>query len=59
MTLLLLNAGCVSVSTVAICDGTLEARDKHNSALLKDGGPASISTGATLLRKMDEACQDA
>jgi len=58
MTLTLLSAGCANVETSAICDGTREARDDHTVALLKDGGPESMRTGASLISKLDAACQD-
>lgn len=54
----LLAAGCVSVaSKPAICDGTAAARTKHAAALAKDGGDASIVTGAKLIMMLDAACK--
>lgn len=58
MILMLLSAGCASVETSAICDGTRDARDAHTVALLNDGGPESMRTGASLISKLDAACQD-
>jgi hypothetical protein len=50
--------GCVSVaSKPAICDGTASARTKHAAALAKDGGDASIVTGAKLIMMLDAACK--
>lgn len=57
-TLLLLTAGCASVSESAICDGTLGARDAHTVALIADGGARSKITGARLLGLLDAGCKD-
>ena len=52
-------SGCANVaSNSAICDGTLSDRAAHAAALAEDGGDQSIRTGATLIRKLDAACQD-
>jgi hypothetical protein len=34
-----------------------DARTAHAAALAKDGGDASVVTGARLIRLMDAACQ--
>lgn len=55
----MLATGCASVSSVAICEGTLSLRDAHTVALLEDGGPQSQETGARLLDTLDAGCADA
>jgi hypothetical protein len=52
----LLASGCVTASPVAVCDGTVEARDALADALLVDGGNQSVVAGARLLSVMDAAC---
>ena len=49
---------CMSVNQSAVCDGSLSLRDKHTAALLEDGGPLSIKTGAALLSVLDAGCGD-
>jgi hypothetical protein len=57
MTLLSCVSGCVSaVNSNAICDGTSSARTKHAAALARDGGDASVVTGANLIMMIDAAC---
>ena len=51
-------AGCMSVQTAAICDGTLASRDVLNQALLEDGGPKSKVAGAILIQQLDFGCED-
>ena len=51
--------GCaIAVSEPAICDGTALVRTEHAAALAKDGGDASVVTGAKLIRMLDAACKD-
>ena len=62
LTLMMLTvpiAGCVTVQSAAICDGTLEARDMLNEALLDDAGPRSQVAGSILIQQLDRGCQDA
>lgn len=40
----------------AICDGTAKARDEHVDALLADGGPRSLETGAYFIKLIDTGC---
>ena len=40
----------------AICAGLQTSARRHAGALLDDGGPASVRTGADLLRGLDAAC---
>ena len=49
---------CMSVNQSAVCDGSLALRDKHTAALIEDGGPMSIKTGAALLSVLDAGCGD-
>lgn len=58
MATLALLTGCVSASTGAICDGTAQARDRLNVALLQDGGPESQREGARLIGLIDAGCAD-
>jgi hypothetical protein len=58
MTLLFFVTGCgIAADSNAICDGTASARTKHAAALAKDGGDASVITGARLIMMMDAACK--
>jgi hypothetical protein len=59
MTATMLLAGCVSVQTSAICDGTIASRDMLTEALLDDAGPRSQVAGAILIQQLDRGCQDA
>ena len=55
--ILLLPAGsCVNAEMTAMCDSTRKDRREHAVALSVDGGPRSVVTGATLIYKIDEAC---
>lgn len=56
--LLMLNAGCTSVSVATICDGTKRLRDAHAEALLADAGDQSVITGAALIGALDAGCAD-
>lgn len=58
LTLVVAVSGCssVSVSTAALCDGTESLRNAHVDALLVDGGPQSIETGASLVAAIDAGC---
>jgi hypothetical protein len=58
MTLLCFVTGCGSaVNNSALCDGTSSARTSHAAALAKDGGDASVITGARLIMMIDAACK--
>ena len=59
LAILLLGSGCASslISTNALCNGTRQPRAAHAHALLNDGGPKSIATGATLLGQISAACE--
>jgi hypothetical protein len=59
MTATMLLAGCVSVQTSAICDGTIASRDMLTEALLDDAGSRSQVAGAILIQQLDRGCQDA
>lgn len=51
--------GCVSAGKgKAICDGSAAARSEHAAALVKDGGPLSLVSGAHLIRLIDAGCGD-
>lgn len=55
--LLMLVSGCVAtVNDSAICDGSETLREAHREALLKDGGDASVISGAALLEALQSAC---
>jgi len=45
-----------AASGEAICAGTDAARTEHAAALAIDGGPASLVTGAHLIRLIDAGC---
>lgn len=50
--------GCANAaSQTAICDATAASRTSHAAALAKDGGNASVVTGAQLIRQLDAACK--
>ena len=52
----LLN-GCASApNSNAICDGTKQSRTSHAAALVEDGGPRSLVTGAVLIQQIDAGC---
>ena len=48
--------GCASVSSPAICDGTIALRSLHADALIEDGGDQSVQTGAALIAALDAGC---
>lgn len=55
---LMLLSGCgVGLNESAICDGTAQSRTAHAAALVVDGGPQSILTGALLIRQIDAGCE--
>lgn len=52
-------AGCTSVQSVnAVCDGTRQTRAAHAAALVQDGGPKSLVTGARLISQIDAGCDE-
>ena len=54
---MLLVSGCAAApSDSAICDGTARSRTAHASALVADGGPRSLVTGAFLIQQIDAGC---
>ena len=56
--LTLLASGCGSVGSLeASCRGTADARSAHAAALVADGGPLSLVTGANLIAQIDAACK--
>lgn len=58
LTLMLLVTGCASApSDSAICAGTAKARQDHAAALVDDGGPRSLVTGANLIATIDAGCK--
>jgi hypothetical protein len=42
--------------TAAICEASAQGRAAHAGALLEDGGPKSVETGADLLGDFQRAC---
>jgi hypothetical protein len=57
LTLTLLLSGCAAgLNDSAICDGTAQSRTAHASALVEDGGPRSMVTGALLIQQIDAGC---
>ena len=57
LTLTLLVSGCATApNTSAICDGTIQSRTTHAAALVADGGPLSLVTGALLIQQIDAGC---
>lgn len=55
--LMLLVSGCVNaLNDSAICNGTAQSRTSHAAALVADGGPLSLVTGAILIQKIDAGC---
>lgn len=55
--LMLLLNGCGNApNQSAICDGTAQSRTAHAAALVADGGPQSMVTGALLIRQIDAGC---
>jgi hypothetical protein len=57
LTLMLLLHGCTSVQRNSICDGTAQSRTAHAAALVADGGPQSLVTGALLIQQIDAGCE--
>ena len=59
---LMLLTGCVSVSQVAICDGTKASRSELANSILdaaSDGASDSvILSGTKLIAQIDAACND-
>lgn len=54
-----LCAGCslgVTTNQTALCDGLDPLATSHSRALVEDGGPKSVVTGATLIRAIDGGC---
>ncbi len=59
LTLTLLLSGCATVpNSEAICDGTAQSRTAHAAALVEDGGPQSLVTGAFLIQQIDAGCEE-
>jgi len=53
-----LLSGCATVpNSEAICDGTAQSRTAHAAALVADGGPQSLVTGALLIQQIDAGCE--
>jgi len=53
----LMLSGCATVpNSKAICDGTAQSRTAHAAALVADGGPQSLVTGALLIQQIDAGC---
>lgn len=60
LAILPLVSGCANLraSPTAICSGTATDRTAHAEALVRDGGPQSVATGATLLSKLGAGCNE-
>ncbi len=56
LTLTLLLNGCATAPRNSICDGTIQSRTAHAAALVVDGGPQSLVTGALLIQQIDAGC---
>ena len=55
---LTLLSGCATApNSEAICDGTAQSRTAHAAALVADGGPQSLVTGALLIKQIDAGCE--
>ena len=55
--LMLPLSGCgIGLSQSALCDGTAQSRTAHAAALVADGGPHSMATGALLIQQIDAGC---
>ena len=55
--LMLPLSGCAAgLNDSAICDGTAQSRTAHAAALVVDGGPQSLVTGAFLIQQIDAGC---
>lgn len=49
--------GCGNApNDTAICSGTAQSRTSHAAALVADGGPSSVVTGALLIQQIDAGC---
>ncbi len=48
--------GCSTASSLALCDGSEEARTALAAALVEDGGPQSRAAGRTLIARIDAGC---
>lgn len=57
LTLILLVSGCATGSLEAFCESTRKTADELKTALLQDGGDASVVAGANLLSEYDGACR--
>jgi len=55
---LLLLTGCVSVSQVAICDGTKASRSELANSILDGASSSVILSGTKLIAQIDAACGD-
>jgi hypothetical protein len=56
---MMLLSGCVKgtrISQTAICEGLDPLVLSHSEALVIDGGPQSVVTGARLIRAFDSGC---
>ena len=54
-----LVTGCVSTANeAALCEATASARRAHASALVADGGDASVVTGQRLLAMIKAGCAE-
>lgn len=58
LTMIVPLSGCVIGGTnqTALCDGIDPLVINHSNALVEDGGPKSVVTGATLIRAIDGGC---
>ena len=58
---MMLLSGCVKgtqINQTALCEGLDPLVNDHSDALIVDGGPMSVVTGATLIRAFDSGCQN-
>ena len=53
---LLSSCGTAAVNEAALCSATTQATTDHAAALVEDGGPRSLVTGAFLIRQLDAGC---
>jgi len=59
LALTMLLTGCVKgtrISQTALCEGLDPLAVAHSEALVIDGGPQSVVTGARLIRAFDSGC---
>jgi hypothetical protein len=54
---MLLNGCANAPNDSAICNGTAQSRTSHAAALVADGGPHSMVTGALLIQQIDAGCR--